>query len=313
LAQETTFAARVIGRLFTSDVYVRMAVAIVEVIIEVAAEAAEIGTEVAAGSAVAAESVAFTSEVETAGIVAEEVGTVLEGSVQTTVEETVAEEVSATVSEEVSTEVETEVDGEVEEAIEEGESGGESISSTPTYKVILKWANRIFLAYTLVDVIGKKIYSALHPPHGVPTSQLTTEQQKELEDLQTAATEMKVVLQEMKATMETLKSEDLGSITTNNGKNTAYVSDVLNGLLEKVGEVSVKLGKLMAIRIQYIGAHFWGCHISSDTGRYYLHSSPLLTNNFPAGKFFAFLFQTYSKCNHAGRFPNEILHGKAVM
>ena len=212
-----------------------MAVAIGEAIVEAIAASAEIGTAVAAESAAAAEAAAVATEVETTGVVAEEVATVLESSLGTAIEETVGDEVTATVSQDVDAVVETEV----EEAIEEGESdAGASTSPTPTYKIILKWVNRLALCYTLVDSIGREIYNQLHPPPGEPKPLLTPEQQKELEDLHEATTELKLVLEEMKKTMQLLKSEDLGSVAI--GKNSAYVSDILNSLLAIVNQVNLK-------------------------------------------------------------------------
>ena len=210
-----------------------MTAAVIEIIIEVVVEAGEIGAEVAVESAAAAEAAAIDSEVATSEIVTEEVASVLEGSIEGMVDETVSEEVSAEIDTEIDAEVESEVESEIDET-----GSGKSTSSTPTYKIILKWVNRIALAYTLIDTIGKKIYNLLHSSPSDQKPSLTKEEEQDLHNLQEATTDMEWVFDEMMKTMKVLKSEDLGTISAGDGNKPVYVSDVLDGLLAQVQTVS---------------------------------------------------------------------------
>lgn len=206
-----------------------MAAIVAELIAEVLLEAGELGAEVAAEEAAVAEVAAINSEIETTEIVSEEVSAVMEQSIDGVVDQTVSEEIGA--------EVESEVESEIDESIEEDTSAEES-GSSPSVKTILKWANRIILFYSLADSIGKEIYSALHPLPSEQKPTLSKDEEKELNDLLEADTDLKVVFQEMKKTMEALKSEDLGTINVGAPPKPVYVSDVIDGLLAQVKTVS---------------------------------------------------------------------------
>lgn len=227
-----------------------MASVVVEIIASIA-EAGAVAGEVAAEAATAAEAVEVGTEIgEAAAVISEEV----EAVAGTEIEAVAAEVETAEVSEVVTTEVEeitesevaAEVDAEVEETVDEtaeeeaagGEEGSTTGSSKVTLKTIAKWANRLLLAYTIVDMVGKYINNLLNPPTP-PKTPPTQEQKDLLTKLMDAATRLKDIYHSWQEAIKPLKMVDLGKLSTKDkdGKqHDVLVTDVVDSLLTRSGK-----------------------------------------------------------------------------
>lgn len=85
------------------------------------------------------------------------------------------------------------------------------ISFQVTLKTIAKWANRLLLAYTIVDMVGKYINNLLNPPTP-PKTPPTQEQKDLLTKLMDAATRLKDIYHSWQEAIKPLKVNSMGCI-----------------------------------------------------------------------------------------------------
>ena len=123
-----------------------------------------------------------------------------------------------------------------EAASEEGEIIDEAAESSKiTAKTVLKWANYLFQGYTVIDMVGRKIYDLIHGKTSESAPKLTETEKQEIERLYDTTQQMQMVFGEMQKTMKILKPCDLGSIER--GETDCNVSYILQEFLSQINQV----------------------------------------------------------------------------